>query len=372
MKTELLKKLACLTLAGVMALSMAACSSDSDKDDEDDSSRTEDVFVPSTNANDDDDDKDESSITDDSKEDESSEADDTDDNNDDDNDDVSYLETDFFKFRVRDAYLTYSAGDYIPNDPAYTHLAVDVEAISTYVTEDIPMGTYDYIIRWGDGEDDWDYALSDEFTEGQYPVDTYISYGETIEGYVYFIVPADEEVFTIEYLTIYEDDSTGETFSIKIPNPPVKETREEYEAENPDSMQHDDDGYVVGESFTFQITDAKFEESVSDIAIEDKVFLCAYLEVENTTDADVVYDTYDVYVEWGDGDDEWEYSVYEEFADDQFPLAATIKPGEVAQGYVYFVVPAEVKDMTTFCYNYLTFDANEEVDEYYYTYFNVQ
>ncbi len=369
MKTEILKKLAAVSLAGIVAISMAACSSDSDKDDS--KRQTDDVFNPSSNVNEDkDESKDDSSVvdTEDSKED----AESKDDTNDieDDGDNENYLETDFFKFRVRDAYLTYSAGDYIPNDPAYTHLAVDVEAISTYTYEDIPMGTYDYIIKWGNGDDEWAYALGDEFTEGQYPVDTFISYGEKIEGYVYFIVPAEETTFTIEYLTIYEDDSTGETFSIKIPNVPVKESREEYEAENPDSMQHDDEGYVVGENFTFQITDAKIEEEVDGYSFDDMVFLCAYLEVENTTDADIVYDTYDVYVEWGEGEDEYEYCVYEDFTDNQFPTSATIKPGEVAQGYVYFIVPAEVADITEFCYNYVTFEG-EEVDEFYYTYFQL-
>ena len=70
MKTEILKKLAAVSLAGIVAISMAACSSDSDK--EDSKRQTDDVFNPSSNVNEDkDESKDDSSIvdTEDSKED---------------------------------------------------------------------------------------------------------------------------------------------------------------------------------------------------------------------------------------------------------------------------------------------------------------
>lgn len=356
MKTSLTKRLSAAALALLMAVSVTACSKEDDSKNENES-----VFTPDSSAADESKDVSDSDSEKDSKEDSEEESSDNSGA-----EDVKYLETDFFKFRVRDAYLSYEVAGYVPNDPTFTHLAVDIEAVSTSLKE-IPMGTYDYIIKWGDGEDEWDYALDSEFTDNQYPLDTYINFGEKIEGYVFFIVPPNEDEYTLEYLTIYDDDTTGETYSIKIQNPVIKMTREDYEAANPDAQKYDDEGYSLADSFKFKVTDAFLAEEISGYSFDDgSVFLGAELEIINTSDSDIEFSVYDLMADYGENYEEYNYAVYEDFTDGQFPIDVTIKPGEAQTGYVYFIVSEGIPD---FYIDYITFNENDEIEDYYYTYF---
>lgn len=349
-KFTVLKKISAFILSGAMLLSLAAC------DKKDDDSTNEDVFVANGSSEDD------SS----KKTDNSSASDDESSKTDNDSSKIKYLETDFFKFRVRDAYTSYSINEYIPNNLSYTHLAVDVEVISTFL-QDIPVGTYDFIVRYGDGEDDWAYAIEDEFTNEMYPVDTTLSYGQTAEGYIYFIVPADCNEYSIEYQTLYDDDTVGEIFSIKIPAPKCKETRKEYEEFHPDTTQHDDDGYALCDGFKFKIHDSYTISEVGgyDTGIDDYTFLAVNLEFVGTADEAVEISVYNMAIEYGAGENDFEYSIYEELSSDQFPLDTLLAKGEKVSGYVYFIVPVDAYD---FCFDYLILDDEDNILDLYYEY----
>ena len=131
-----------------------------------------------------------------------------------------YNQTEFFKFQVKDAYRADTVGDYYLDDDDVEFLCVNVEVINTFDKE-IPVGTYDFTVRWGDGEDDFSYAESQEegFGFDNYPEDTNLEKGKTAKGNVYFIVPKSSENLKLEYLECYTDEFEGNTFLINLGNP---------------------------------------------------------------------------------------------------------------------------------------------------------
>ena len=131
-----------------------------------------------------------------------------------------YNQTQFFKFQVKEAYRTETVGDFYLDSDDMEFLCVNVEVINTFDKE-IPVGTYDFTVRWGDGEDDISYAESkdDGFGFDNYPEDTTLSVGKTAKGNVYFIVPKSAESLKLEYLEYYTDEFEGNTFIINLGNP---------------------------------------------------------------------------------------------------------------------------------------------------------
>lgn len=131
-----------------------------------------------------------------------------------------YNQTEFFKFQVKEAYRADTVGDFYLEDDDYEFLCVYVEVINTY-NKEIPVGTYDFTILWGDGEEDFSYAEAqdDGFGIDNYPEDSALQVGETAAGNVYFAIPKSCTSLKLEYLEYYTDEFEGNTFLIDLGNP---------------------------------------------------------------------------------------------------------------------------------------------------------
>ncbi len=151
------------------------------------------------------------------------------------------IQTSFFKFRVNDSFIAYDVNDYVPEDEGYTHLCVNITLTNTTKTT-IPVGVYDFVAYWGEGEDEYDFAIDEEFTQGQYPLDMQLAAGESVTGDVYFIVPDSKTQFSLEYLEVYDDDFEGNKYIVKITDPEIKNSAADYELfDDSESVQGDTD-----------------------------------------------------------------------------------------------------------------------------------
>lgn len=133
----------------------------------------------------------------------------------------------FFSTVVKDAYrLKGFSGSYDGDDRIYEVLVVDVEV--TNISDDIlPMSCYDFTIRWGEGEDDFDTIFSLEGEEyglsvSNFPEEFYLDKYESFRGCVYFAVPTTATELKLEYIELWEDDFEGNTYHINLGNPSYK------------------------------------------------------------------------------------------------------------------------------------------------------
>lgn len=139
------------------------------------------------------------------------------------------LNTAFFDFGVTDAFFAYDIGWESVPDEGWTFLCVEVETKNTF-DEPIPIGVYDFAIWYGDGEDTWDFALEGDFGEGQYPRDIELGVGESVKGYVIFVVPDNATEFQLEYIEVWDDEFEGNIYQITITNPDTVNTIDDYNA----------------------------------------------------------------------------------------------------------------------------------------------
>lgn len=264
-----------------------------------------------------------------------------------------YVQTQFFKFKVNSSYIAYDVDGYIPNNEGFTHLGVNVNLVNT-TDDSIPIGTYDFTLKWGDGgEDEITYALDDEFTTGQYPIDTSLASGASASGYVYFIVPDDVTDFSFEYLEIYEDDFEGNTFAIKVSNPEVLNTADDYVAD--ESFIGEDNRYTaaVGENLKTTTVDLTVNSSAAMYEVngyvpddENYTHLVVNVTVANPTDTVAEISVYDYLVTWGLGESDYNYALDDEFTDNIYPVLSELQPGESFTGDLYFIVPSNISNFT--------------------------
>ncbi len=127
------------------------------------------------------------------------------------------MHTYFFDYTVNSAYL---CDEYEGHTPAEGNeiLVADV-TIKNTVTSSIPMYDTDFQIQWNDDADDafgfpitleLDDVLNDEMLPGEYE----LSIGKTINGLLVYEVPAGNKDFSISYLEMFDDDTTGDVFFV--------------------------------------------------------------------------------------------------------------------------------------------------------------
>lgn len=124
----------------------------------------------------------------------------------------------FFDFTIKDAYLCDVYGSYIPGE-GYDLLVADLTVKNT-VTSSLPMFDSDFMVTWGDGDEDYDvpatfYAgseglLGDEVLPSEYT----LKVNESRDGLLIFEVPEGINDFSIFYLELFDDDSTGDAFFV--------------------------------------------------------------------------------------------------------------------------------------------------------------
>lgn len=122
------------------------------------------------------------------------------------------MHTEFFTFTITGAALHSTLDDYVPG-LGQAVLAVDLEVENTF-SETIPMFDTDFLLQWGDGEEDQAYCLLDTVADDQLPERYDLEKGQARSGRLYFAVPQDVEDFTLTYLERFDDGTTGNEFSV--------------------------------------------------------------------------------------------------------------------------------------------------------------
>ena len=122
------------------------------------------------------------------------------------------MHTEFFTFTITGAALHSTLDDYVPG-LGQVVLAVDMEVENTF-SETIPMFDTDFLLQWGNGEEDQAYCLLDTVADDQLPERYDLEKGQARSGRLYFAVPQDAEDFTLTYLERFDDGTTGDEFSV--------------------------------------------------------------------------------------------------------------------------------------------------------------
>ena len=80
-------------------------------------------------------------------------------------------------------------------------------------TYSMPMGQYDFMIAWGDGDEDFAYPLN-QYCESQLADEYEIPIAGSAEGSLVFEVPSDQKDFALGFEEYYEDESVGDLYVV--------------------------------------------------------------------------------------------------------------------------------------------------------------
>lgn len=129
------------------------------------------------------------------------------------------MHTYFFDYTVNSAYLCDEYEGYTPED-GYEILVADVTVKNT-VTQSIEMYDTDFQIQWNDDADDaYDFPITLYLDEGEvlndqmFPGVYTLSVNQSVNGLLVFEVPAGNKDFSISYLEMFDDDTTGDVFFV--------------------------------------------------------------------------------------------------------------------------------------------------------------
>ncbi len=127
----------------------------------------------------------------------------------------------FFDYTVNSAYLCDSYENYTPQD-GYELLVADITVQNTF-EDTITMYDGDFQVQWGaGGADVFDYPVTCYLGEGEsigdkaLPSEYELAQKESRTGLLVFEVPAGETSFSISYTEYFDDDTTGNTFSVSF------------------------------------------------------------------------------------------------------------------------------------------------------------
>ena len=111
---------------------------------------------------------------------------------------------------------TYHVGDTISTaffDFTVNSAVVADLTIKNTETYSMPMGQYDFMIAWGDGDEDFAYPLN-QYCESQLADEYEIPIAGSAEGSLVFEVPSDQKDFTLGFEEYYEDESVGDLYVV--------------------------------------------------------------------------------------------------------------------------------------------------------------
>ncbi len=127
------------------------------------------------------------------------------------------MHTYFFDYTVNSAYLCDEYEGYTPAD-GYEILVADITVKNTS-TSTLPMYDTDFQIQWNDEADDaygfpitldLNDVLNDQMLPGEYD----LAIAKSINGLLVYEVPAGNKDFSISYLEMFDDDTTGDVFFV--------------------------------------------------------------------------------------------------------------------------------------------------------------
>lgn len=123
------------------------------------------------------------------------------------------MKNEFFEYTVLKAnYINEYAG----YKPAAGNVLVDtVIRVKNVFGETIPMFNMDFQIQWGDGDEDYGFGVEALYGEEGIMPDSYdLGRAETVEYHIVYEVPEGTNEYSISYLEVYDDDSTGDVFFV--------------------------------------------------------------------------------------------------------------------------------------------------------------
>lgn len=121
------------------------------------------------------------------------------------------ISTDFFDYRVDSALSTGSyEGRRASQDRQLILVELTIENTEEY---SLPMGRYDFQLRWGEGDGDVSSPLK-QFCPAQLADEYDIAVDETVQGVLIFEVPDGRKEFSLGFLEVYEDNSEGESYFV--------------------------------------------------------------------------------------------------------------------------------------------------------------
>lgn len=279
------------------------------------------------------------------------------------------LKNSFFSLRVNDVYRYSTMGNYLPED-GNDFIAVNISIVNIS-TQSIPVGTYDYSLRWGDGEDEYFEAYSMDGFEMDYPLsyfpdDTNLSVGGSLSGYVFFEAPSDSTELKLEYLEVWDDDFEGNTYYINLGDP-------EFADDDIKPEDITDGDYITGEMgdvlstsfFDISATDAYLLTSIGDYTpYSGYVLLAVDMTVYNDTDRStyagasdymVLYDEY----EGGELVGYYDYSLDSTDINgdlDFFPEYIDLDSDDSVDGVVIFEIPEDSFNISVYFSEYFDDD----------------
>lgn len=129
------------------------------------------------------------------------------------------MHTYFFDYTVNSAYLCDEYEGYVPQE-GNEILVADVTVKNTF-SSSIQMYDTDFQIQWNDDADDaYDFPITYYLEEGEVLNDQMLPYlydlsiNQSVNGLLVFEVPAGNKDFSISYLELFDDDTSGDVFFV--------------------------------------------------------------------------------------------------------------------------------------------------------------
>lgn len=131
------------------------------------------------------------------------------------------MHTYFFDYTVNSAYLCDEYEGYEPVNSGYEILVADVTIKNTFI-ESLPMFDSDFQVQWGDDADDaYEYPITcfyleegEVLNDQMLPYEYELSINQSVNGLLVFEVPAGKKDFSISYLELFDDDTSGDVFFV--------------------------------------------------------------------------------------------------------------------------------------------------------------
>lgn len=80
-------------------------------------------------------------------------------------------------------------------------------------TYSLPMGQYDFMISWGNGDEDFAFPV-EQYCDKQFADEYEIGIAKSVDGALVFEVPSDKKDMAIAFEEYYEDESVGDIYVI--------------------------------------------------------------------------------------------------------------------------------------------------------------
>ncbi len=116
------------------------------------------------------------------------------------------MSTTVFDMTVNGVRTVDTVGDYTQADleDGYKFIAVDMTIEGTSA-EPVETGAYYFSVYWGEGDEDYCYALIEENVV-DFPAQANIAAGETLSGEMFFVVPTETEYIDFYYFDLYDEN----------------------------------------------------------------------------------------------------------------------------------------------------------------------